>query len=464
MKKNLYHFMGLTFACLSMLISAQAQPNVTFQLDQVIVQNIQPPWGMAFINSNEILFTEKAGKLREHIISAKQTIDIKGVPSVSTNGQGGMLDVVLHPDFAKNSLVYLSYAVNAVGGQTTAIGRGRLDGDTLRNFTELMRCLPVVNSGAHFGSRIVFDNDNFLYFSMGDRGTQNNAQNLNNHAGKIMRLKDDGTVPADNPFVGQANRRPEIFCYGNRNIQGLDKHPVTGQIYAHEHGPRGGDELNLIKKGANYGWPVITFGINYDGTIVSSDTAREGMEQPITYWVPSIAPCGMTFIKNNQPTNEADIMIGALAGTHITWLKLKDNKVIASSRSLQGYARFRDVRQAPDGALYALTESPNRIIKLKSTGLITSNENHNTENQSLELYPNPGKENFYIKLNNFSSNQLYIRVLDNKGQTMKEYSLSRNKVSTDSFEIEASDLGSGVYFIEIFEENKPKRFAKWVKM
>ena len=191
-----------------------------------------------------------------------------------------------------------------------------------------------------------------------------------------MRFNDDGTVPASNPLVGVPNTRPEIFCWGNRNIQGMAMNPATGEIYAHEHGPRGGDELNLIKPNTNYGWPSVTFGINYNGTPITPDTTLPGMELPLTYWVPSIAPSGMTFIKNAQPNNEADILIGALAGTHIHWLKMRNDKRVSSTRSMNGYARFRDVRQAPDGKLYAMTESPNRFVLLRSTiptiSLVTS--------------------------------------------------------------------------------------------
>jgi glucose/arabinose dehydrogenase len=211
----------------------------------------------------------------------------------------------------------------------------------------------------------VFDRNNLLYMSVGDRGLPENAQNRNNHLGKVLRFNDDGTVPASNPLVGVPNTQPQIFTWGNRNIQGMAMNPSSGLIYAHEHGPRGGDELNLIKANTNYGWPEVTFGTNYNGTPITADTTRVGMESPLTYWVPSIAPSGMTFITNGQPNNEADILIGALAGTHLHWLKLRDNKKIASTRSMNGYARFRDVRQAPDGKIYAMTESPNRFILLR---------------------------------------------------------------------------------------------------
>ena len=340
------------------------QPPTLFE-DRILIDNIAAPWGFTFISNNEVLFTEKQGKVFRYIISTNTRTEITGTPAISQTGQGGLLDIALHPNFSSNSLVYFTYAVDATGGQTTALGRGTLAGNQLQNFTELFRALPIRNDGQHFGSRIVFDRNNLLYMSVGDRGLPDNAQNRNNHLGKVLRFNDDGTVPASNPLVGVANTQPQIFCWGNRNIQGMAMNPATGEIYAHEHGPRGGDELNLIKPNTNYGWPAVTFGINYNGTIVSSDTTLPGMQLPLTYWVPSIAPSGLTFITNGQPNNEADILIGALAGTHVHWLKMRDNKKIASTRSMNGYARFRDVRQAPDGKIYAMTESPNRFVLLR---------------------------------------------------------------------------------------------------
>lgn len=339
----------------------------TLTVEKVLINNIGAPWGFTFINSDEVLFTEKQGKIFRYIISTNTLTEIKGLPAINQNGQGGLLDIALHPDFSSNSYVYISYAVAGTGGQTTALGRGKLVGNQLQNFTELFRALPLVNSGAHFGSRLVFDKNNFLFMSVGERGSQDNAQNTNNHLGKVLRFNDDGTVPTSNPLVGVPNTKPEIFTWGNRNIQGMAMHPETGEIYAHEHGPRGGDELNLIKPNTNYGWPKVTFGINYDGSPITPDTTLPGMQLPLTYWVPSIAPSGLAFIKNGQPKNEFDVILGALAGTHIHWLKMKDNKVVSSSRSLNGYARFRDVRQAPDGKIYAMAESPNRFLLLKAS-------------------------------------------------------------------------------------------------
>lgn len=335
--------------------------------DKILLNNIASPWGFTFISDDEVLLTEKQGKLFRYVISTNVRTEVTGLPSVRVVDQGGLLDVAVHPNFAENNYVYLTYTVAASGGQTTAMGRGTLVGSQLQNFTELFRALPVRNTGNHFGSRLVFDRENYLFMSVGDRGDPNQAQNTNSHLGKVLRFHDDGTIPASNPFVGIPNTKPEIYSWGHRNIQGMAMNPATGDIYANEHGPRGGDELNLIKSNTNYGWPAVTFGVNYNGSTISSDTTRPGMELPLTYWVPSIAPSGMTFIWSGEQNDQADVLIGALAGTHIHWLRMSDNKRVSSTRSMNGYARFRDVRQAPDGKLYALTETPNRFVLLRSS-------------------------------------------------------------------------------------------------
>lgn len=426
--------------------------NLELNEEKVLLNNISSPWGFTFINNNEVLFTEKRGRMYRYSISAGTLNEITGLPVVSQNGQGGLLDIALHPEFSKNNYVYLTYAVTATGGQTTALGRGTLSGNQLQNFKELFRALPIRNSGVHFGSRIVFDNSNFLYMSVGDRGAQEEAQNKNNHLGKVLRFNDDGTVPADNPLVGTPNTKPEIYCWGNRNIQGMAKHPATGEIYAHEHGPRGGDELNLIKPNTNYGWPAVTFGINYDGSPITKDTTLPGMQLPLTYWVPSIAPSGMTFLINGQSTNEADILIGALAGTHIHWLKMKDNKKVASSRSMNGYARFRDIRQAPDGKIYAMTESPNRFVQLRVSGtnIITAKDERPVE-EEYKLYPNPGfgesnlsfqvSEDHLVSVSVFSMDG--VRVLELPAQ----YFSKGEHTATLRFE----KLPKGLYCVEIIK-------------
>lgn len=433
--------------------------------DKILINTMAAPWGFTFINSDEVLFTEKQGKVYHFTISTETLKEISGVPSVSQNGQGGLLDIALHPDFTNNNYVYLTYAVAATGGQTTALGRGTLIGNELQNFTELFRALPIRNSGQHFGSRIVFDNNNFLYMSVGDRGVQDSAQSTSNHFGKVLRFNDDGTVPASNPLVGVANAKPEIYTWGNRNIQGMAMNPATGEIYAHEHGPRGGDELNLIKANTNYGWPAVTFGINYNGTQITPDTTLPGMELPLTYWVPSIAPSGMTFIKNGQPNNEADILIGALAGTHIHWLKLKDNKRISSTRSMNGYARFRDVRQAPDGKIYAMTESPNRFVLLRSS-VPLSNSIDDAKTELAEknmLYPNPSNGestlSFYV-----SNNQLVsVRIFSSNGSLMNTCPSELFSEGKHMLSIESENFPQGVYHVEIIKGGSSS-FLKFIKI
>jgi aldose sugar dehydrogenase len=433
--------------------------------DTVLLNNIAAPWGFTFINNNEVLFTEKQGKVYRYTISTGTLNEISGVPAVSQNGQGGLLDIALHPNFSNNNFVYLTYAIAVTGGQTSALGRGTLVGNQLQNFTELFRALPIRNSGVHFGSRIVFDRDTFLYMSVGDRGAQDEAQNENNHLGKVLRFNDDGTVPASNPLVGVPNKKPEIFCRGNRNIQGMAMNPATGEIYAHEHGPRGGDELNLIKPNFNYGWPSVTFGVNYNGTPITPDTTLPGMELPLTYWVPSIAPSGMTFLRNGQPNNEADILIGALAGTHIHWLKMKDNKRVSSTRSMNGYARFRDVRQAPDGKIYAMTESPNRFVLLRSSvPVFTSIEDKRIElaERSI-LYPNPSAGestlSFYVSKNQFVS----VRIFSSSGILVKELTAQPFSEGKQALLIESDKLTQGFYLIEI-NKGGSRSFLKFIKI
>lgn len=432
--------------------------------DTILINNIAAPWGFTFINNNEVLFTVKQGKVYHFTISTRTLNEISGVPAVSQNGQGGLLDIALHPNFSNNNFVYLTYAVAATGGQTTALGRGTLVGNQLQNFTELFRALPILNSGTHFGSRIVFDRNNFLYMSIGDRGVQDSAQSKSNHFGKVLRFNDDGTVPLSNPLVGIPNTKPEIFCWGNRNIQGMAMNPASGEIYANEHGPRGGDELNLIKPNFNYGWPSVTFGINYNGTPITPDTTLPGMELPLTYWVPSIAPSGMTFIKNGQPNNEADILIGALAGTHIHWLKMKDNKRVSSTRSMNGYARFRDVRQAPDGKIYAMTESPNRFVLLRSSiPISTSIEEVRIELLEKNiLYPNPisGEStlSFYVTNNQFVT----VRIFSSNGSLIKELTSQTYSEGKHSLVIESDKIPPGFYHLEI-NKGGSKSLLKFIK-
>ena len=336
----------------------------------ILTENLEHPWGLAFLPDGRMLVSERSGRLR--LISAKGELDPKpvaGVPPVATVGQGGLLDVVLHPDFRQNGWLYFSYAGPGQGGQGTEVARGRLVGHALRDVQVLFRMQPKTSTGHHFGSRLVFDRQGMLYITLGDRGEKERAQRLDDHAGSVIRLHDDGRVPADNPFVGQAGALPEKYTLGNRNMQGAALHPQTGELWTHEHGPQGGDEINIIRAGVNYGWPVITFGRNYGiGTQIGEGTAKPGMAQPIWQWTPSIAPSGMAFYAGERfPQWRGNLFVGALRGEMLLRLELDGDKVRREERLLVGaVGRIRDVRVGPDGLIYLLTDSDNgRLIRLE---------------------------------------------------------------------------------------------------
>jgi aldose sugar dehydrogenase len=332
---------------------------------ELLAENLQNPWSMAFLPDGRILIAERPGRLRIFENGKLNPEPIAGLPPVWANGQGGLLDVVLHPDYETNGWIYLAYARRGQQGGNTAISRVKLTGNQLIEEELLFHGEPSTNAGQHFGSRILFDGDNFLYFTIGDRGEMDNAQNLGNHNGKIMRLRDDGSVPHDNPFVNRAGAKPEIWNYGHRNIQGMAWHPITGELWTHEHGPRGGDEINIELKGENYGWPKVTHGINYNGTQITPHTSLPGMIDPIHQWTPSIAPCGMCFVTSSKyPQWENNLLVGALAGQHIQRLVFDGHNVVHTERLLEGRARFRDIRQGPDGFIYVLTEGPGQFFRL----------------------------------------------------------------------------------------------------
>jgi aldose sugar dehydrogenase len=334
---------------------AQAQHEVR---TVTVVDGLEHPWSMAFLPGGDILVTERPGRLRLVRDGRLVQQPIAGVPQVWARGQGGLMDVVLHPQFEQNRLVYLSYSKPGQAGATTAVIRGRFEGDRLSDVEEVIEARAWGTRGQHFGSRLAFDPDGYLYITTGDRGEMNRAQNLGDHAGVTLRLHDDGRVPADNPFVGRDDALPEIFTWGNRNGQGLAVHPETGQVWQNEHGPRGGDEVNVLLPGRNYGWPVVTYGINYDGTPITEETHREGMEQPVHHWVPSIATSGMAFYTGERyPGWRGDLFVGGLAGQVLSRLTLDGNRVVSEERMLEGIGRIRDVRNAPDGFLYVLLDA-----------------------------------------------------------------------------------------------------------
>ena len=333
-----------------------------------VAKGLVHPWGMAFLPDGRILVTERPGRLR--IVSKDGTLSkpLSGLPKIAALGQGGLLDVALHPDFATNKLIYFSFAEPGAGGQGTAVARGRLEGNGLVNVKTIFSQKPKLSGGFHFGSRLVFAPDGTLYISMGDRGRMKRAQNLANHQGAIARVNDDGSIPKDNPFVNKSGALPEIYTWGNRNVQGMALNPRTGIVWAQEHGPKGGDEVNILKSGANYGWPVITYGIDYDGSIISNLTRKQGMEQPVLHWTPSIAPSGMAFYEGDKfPQWKGDLFVGALKDRHLRRIDLDGDRVVGQELLLSELrARIRDVRSGPDGYLWVLTDAPDgELIRIE---------------------------------------------------------------------------------------------------
>ena len=330
-----------------------------------IVGGLSHPWSVAFLPDGRMLIAEREGRLRIAKDGKLDPQPVTGLPPVAPHGQGGLMDVVLHPGFAQNSLVYLSLSGRGTDGYGTEVARAKLVGNTLEGAEVIFRQSPRGTTGNHFGSRLVFDRAGFLYITLGDRGVQDRAQKPDDHAGSVIRLHDDGRVPKDNPFAGRPGWKPEKFTFGHRNQQGAALHPGTGLLWTHEHGPQGGDEVNVIRAGVNYGWPVITYGVNYGfGTRIGEGTHKAGMAQPLHRWVPSIAPSGMAFYAGDRfPRWKGDLFVGALRDRMLVRLKLDGEKVLREERLLQGVlGRIRDVRAAPDGYLYLLTDESDGVL------------------------------------------------------------------------------------------------------
>jgi glucose/arabinose dehydrogenase len=338
---------------------------------ETVVSGLANPWALAFLPDGRMLITERPGRLRIATRDGKLSPPVAGVPRVSARGQGGLHDVMLDRNFGQNKTIYICFADPADSGARTAMARSRLiDEGTprLEDVKVIFRQEGPLSSGNHFGCRIVQTPDNNLFLTMGDHFThRDEAQNLANHLGKIVRVAPDGAVPQDNPFVGRAGAKPEIWSYGHRNSQGAALHPTTGKFWEHEHGPRGGDEVNIVEKGKNYGWPVIGYGIDYNGARIHESTQKPAMEQPVKYWVPSIAPSGMAFNTGDLfPSWRGNLFIGTLVGQMLVRLELDGEKVVNEERLLQGVGeRFRDVRVGPDGAIYLATDnSAGRILRV----------------------------------------------------------------------------------------------------
>ena len=322
-------------------------------------RDLEQPWGMAFLPDGRMLITERPGRLRVFFNGRLERASVPGVPAVHARGQAGLLDVCLHPDFARNRVLYLSYGALGRGGSVATVARGELADRGLKNVTPIFEALPHTQGNLNLGSRLLFDKAGFLYVTCGDRFQMAEAQNLSNLWGKIVRLKDDGAVPSDNPFVGRPGVRPEIFTSGNRNPQGITLHPETGRIWEVEHGPKGGDELNILKAGANYGWPLATYGINYDGSKITDNRSLPGMEDSLRHWVPSISPCGLTFYTGDRfPGWKGSLFTGALSNYALFRIEVDGERYRSEERLLVDRLPYiRDVRQGPDGFLYLVTHS-----------------------------------------------------------------------------------------------------------
>ncbi len=339
---------------------------LAFRLDTVVT-GLEIPWGIAFLPNGDLLVTDRNGTFYRKDQN-KKLAKIKGVPEVVAKGQGGLMDVEVHPDFEQNQTIYLSYSKpnKDKSKSTTAIMMARLVGNELKEQRDIFVAVPYLPTRHHYGSRLEFDNDGYLYFSVGDRGRRDeNPQSLTNHCGKIHRIHADGSVPKDNPFVNEKNAMPTIFSYGHRNPQGVTLDPVTNIIWEHEHGPRGGDEINIIHPGKNYGWPVISYGINYNGTKFTDITERAGMEQPEWYWVPSIAACGLTFVTSDQyPGWQGDLLVGSLRFQFLERVIIENNKVVGREKLLKNIGRLRDVKMGRDGYVYFSVEDPGMVLRI----------------------------------------------------------------------------------------------------
>ena len=344
-----------------------ASEKASFQV-VVIASGLNHPWSIAFLPEGDFLVTERSGALRLIRKGRLQDEPIAGLPEISAKrDQGGLLDIALDPAFDQNGRLCLSYVVKDEGGRGTEIGCGIFRDKRLDEFKVIFRALPKSKSGRHFGCRLLFAGG-YLYATLGDRGNRPQAQDRTTHPGSVVRLMADGTVPADNPFIGHSAYQPELYTYGNRNPQGLAQDPITGAIWMHEHGPRGGDELNRLIAGVNYGWPVISYGEEYFlPKAVGEGTHKNGMEQPVHYWVPSIAPSGMTFYSGPDfPGWRGSLFLGSLKFQELVRLELDQGWVVAEERLLSAeFGRIRDVRQGPDGALYLLTDAAEgQLLKL----------------------------------------------------------------------------------------------------
>ncbi len=350
----------------TLTVTTKAEQPITINVETV-VSGLEHPWSIAFLPQSEMLITERPGRLRRVVDGQLNAEPIPGLPAIAAGGQGGLLDIALHPDFFRNRLVYLSYAATCdKGGRTTVVGRGEYRDGKLHDFAPIFVPRACSDAGQHFAGRMLFDNAGYLYLTIGDRGERERAQNGRDHAGTVLRLHDDGRIPEDNPFVDDDDFDDAIWSYGHRNPQGIALHPDGKQIWLHEHGPRGGDEINQVLPGRNYGWPLVTFGREYYGPKIGT-TKMEGIEMPLKQWTPSIAPSGMAFYQGVVlPQWQGDLFVGALAGQHLARVRFDGLKEVEEEKLLEDMARIRDVRVGPDGFLYLLTDAADgALLRLK---------------------------------------------------------------------------------------------------
>lgn len=330
-----------------------------------VVEGLGVPWGVAFLPNGSVLITEREGTIRIVEDGVLREEPLAGAPEVVVRNQGGMLDLALHPNYEENGWIYLSFSKPGPDDKTvTSLERMRLDGYQLTDHDEIYTGNEFTMKGHHFGGRIAFDSDGYLYFTIGDRGDMDKSQNLSLSNGNVFRFNDDGSIPDDNPFVGE-DGLDEIYSYGHRNIQGMAVHPETGEIWTNEHGARGGDEINNPQPGNNYGWPEITHGVNYDGSEITPDTAKAGMEQPVYHWTPSIAPSGMAFVTGDRyPNWTGDVLNGALKFQLISRIEIENGEYVHEERILEGIGRIRDVEMAPDGYIYFTNETEGKLSRI----------------------------------------------------------------------------------------------------
>tara|TARA_R110000782_G_scaffold129164_1_gene220732 strand:+ start:5428 stop:6543 length:1116 start_codon:yes stop_codon:yes gene_type:complete len=368
MKKNIVSLI-LTLGCISSIDANEiyTSEKYSFTVERV-AERLENPWAIDFLPDGRILVTERPGRLRL-IDGGKLSEPVIGLPKVKSKGQGGLLDIAIDPDFHNNQIIYFSYSGANKNGIGTEVASAKLIDNGLTEVKVLFQALPKSRGGHHFGSRLLINDEGNLFITLGDRGTKERAQDINDHAGSLIRINKNGTIPNDNPFFNKSSAKPEIYTYGNRNMQGIAMHPDSGEVWTIEHGPQGGDELNLMRSGVNYGWPVITYGVNYViGTRIGEGTEKKGMAQPIHYWVPSIAASSLLFYTGEQfPAWHGNAFVSSLVFGQLVRLEMKDNKVIKEERLFDGdFGRIREVQQGADGFLYFITDdSRGKLYRMK---------------------------------------------------------------------------------------------------